>query len=368
VSGRHAKGKDPEQVHETAPATATFRHGQAAAISRSTSLTDEQERFVSVSPSGNLRAWYKFVEDHPKIFDNDKQIPVYVDAAVKALKDKDNTRARGCIEKAALLGVVNGRSYKFQDELFDAIRQGASPMVDQYIAAFRKYEQHCRKKAGVTQVTQSQAGQKRIGRKPPIDIDDPAEPGLEASIRGMSGNAEFESLDKRFVRRDARRAGKFFKVGRVFAILAHTEYNKKIDETATDAKWVTKKGDIYIYSHVRHFAVVREGHGYCWAVMINTYSGKGVAKPGLSPEDIQAHAIIHDSEYHPRRTYGEPEMTKKPIEVDLSEDADNLSSASRINFAKVTTVEHNVRAMAVALISKDSMANFTAYWRQHLLG
>jgi hypothetical protein len=343
------------------------------------------EEFISASPFGNLRTWYKLLDTQPQLFQDQTQISVYVDEAVKAMRNAQTQRTRGCIEKAALLHLVGGKSSRDQDELFEALRSHQSPQVDEYVRVFRQYEQRCRIQAGMKIDSQTQTGytksreapirtkppqspSERVTGGPPIDTEDPADTDRQPSIRGgIAGGAAFEVLDNRFIRREPSRAIRFFKVGRVFAILSHSDHTRPTNDS-TEARWVTKKGDVMIYTHIRHFAVVREGHGYCWAVMINTYGGRGVAKAGLRHDDVQAHAIIHDSKSEPRLSPGEPRLSKKPIGVDLAEDTDQLSSLSRINFAKITTVEHNVRAMSVGFVNKDSVVNFMAYWRQHLLG
>jgi len=45
--------------------------------------------------------------------------------------------------------------------------------------------------------------------------------------------------------------------------------------------------------------VVKERHGYCWCIPINTYKGKGVAKHGLSRQEQAAHATVHMSGIRP---------------------------------------------------------------------
>lgn len=202
---------------------------------------------------------------------------------------------------------------------------------------------------------------------PPISMPDGATTNLEPSIKGTKNNtATFETLDQRYQRRDPKRAGAFFKVGRVFAILEHLEDGRNDDRTS-DAKWRTRKGNIVILSHIRRFAVVREGHGYCWAVPINTYNGHGLRKIGFNDGDVQAHAIIYDSQSKPYLLKNEPRPSKLPIAVVCSDDAEPLTHDSRINFAKVTTVEHNVRAMSVGKVSSHSLTSFMNYWKQHLL-
>ncbi|KPI37521.1 uncharacterized protein AB675_4048 [Cyphellophora attinorum] len=189
----------------------------------------------------------------------------------------------------------------------------------------------------------------------------------EPSITGPKASApDEESLDPRFIRRETRKAGNFFKIGRIFAVLEHVEEAKDADYT-TEAKWETRTRFGMVLTHIRHFAVVREGHGFCWAVPINTYNGQGLKKRGLRPVHITAHAIIYSTSRPPRPLPQEPAMSKTPIAIDLGQNADELKPSSRINFAQVHTIQHNVRAMNIGRVRDSSSAYFDAYWREHLL-
>ena len=187
----------------------------------------------------------------------------------------------------------------------------------------------------------------------------------QLSIRGHGGELEDE-IDDRFYRRDGRDASQFWCEYRVFALIWHTEDTGKVslDELS---EWQTKtsKGQV-IRSKATRMAVVKVGGGYVWAVPINTYSGHGVGKHGFKQEHIDAHAIIYDVRSHPLEVNKyEPYMKKKPIAVDLARDQ-SLHRASRINFAKVHTVEWNVRAMKVGMIASKSRENFRRYWKEVL--
>ena len=191
--------------------------------------------------------------------------------------------------------------------------------------------------------------------------------GRDPSIKGPSENAaDEEKLDDRYVRRDAKKASQFFKKGRVFAILEHSEDTSQ-DPSDTDARWKYRVMDVTVFTHVRRFAVVREGHGFCWAVPINTYNGRGLKRPGMRQDHVDAHAIIYSTQRPPEPLPNEPRMPKIPIAVDLGQNADILSKASRVNFDAVTTIQHNVRAMNIGKLRESSERYFEAYWREHLL-
>jgi hypothetical protein len=206
--------------------------------------------------------------------------------------------------------------------------------------------------------TTSQAGDASIADSNQLDI------------RGNGG--EHEELDHRYKKRtDAKR---FFAIGRVFAMLFH--------EGVGDAKgghlsqavqfkvgWDKNKGKYNqdVYSHIRRMVVVRERHGYCWCIPINTYNCQGVAKKGLSTQDRTAHCVIYMDDTTPTIDPREAGlMAKKPIAVTAANPEQKLHYMSRLNFGKVYSVEWNVKVMNVGKVNTDSMVNFEGYWRNEL--
>lgn len=94
---------------------------------------------------------------------------------------------------------------------------------------------------------------------------------------------------------------------------------------------------------------------------ISTYSGQGVAKPGVNPQE---HTIIHMRGSEPFAGKNEPRMTKDPLEVKPDSHDQKLDRMSRLNFGKVYTVEHNVKVMPVGSISRSSMPKLLGYARE----
>lgn len=414
--------RDSNPVPDVRAQGTTFSANPWPLKPHSSSITaDLREQFIMKSPSVKFADWCRFTDKYPVLLDDSDEATVYMNEAISAMGSKSEPRAKLCIEKAVFLTLIGGKKQTERDEFFDNFHQREPRTMETFQQRYKTIEERCRSKKSSARLpsqptTRSGDGesvrhiQEGLGsvslnpvaarhtvalevndehpvkdpvgsesvhhqdvpiqaqprrRGPPINTSDPANTGLEPSIKG--GSDTFEKLDPRYERRDPRRAGSFFRVGRVFAILEHVEDGRRFDDRTSDAKWKTTKGDVLILSHIRRFVVVREGHGYCWAVPVNTYNGRGLLDRGLNDQDIQAHAIIHDSEDKPKMLKGEPMLSKTPIAVDRSPEADPLTYASRINFSKVTTVEHNVRAMAVGKVSQRSHANFMNYWRQHLL-
>lgn len=77
--------------------------------------------------------------------------------------------------------------------------------------------------------------------------------------------------------------------------------------------------------------------------------GQGCGKWGVQAQD---HAIIHTSQ--PKYVEGEPDLTKLPILVEPINSQHRLDPASRLNYAKVYTIEFNVKVWFIGKIAKDS--------------
>lgn len=184
-------------------------------------------------------------------------------------------------------------------------------------------------------------------------------------IRGSKDlDDEQETLDPKYYKRP--RAKKFFAEGRVFALLWHqTASESSTGLDLSDARYSTdgRFGE-RVFSHIQRMAVVREKHGYCICVPINTYNGQGVLKRGFTKADCLAHSIIYSSNTHP---FCRPEerdlMNKKSIAVNMASPEQKLDEMSRIHFGKVHTVEWNVKVMNVGKVSPASHATFMGYYK-----
>jgi mRNA-degrading endonuclease toxin of MazEF toxin-antitoxin module len=72
------------------------------------------------------------------------------------------------------------------------------------------------------------------------------------------------------------------------------------------------------------------------------------------------------SDSEPTKLPKESDLNKKPIAVDKSSPDQKLQSSSRLNFAKVHTVNWNVKVMNVGRVARESMPLLVAYWKQSL--
>lgn len=212
-------------------------------------------------------------------------------------------------------------------------------------------------------------------REPPIQITGQKE---EAGPRLDFLDDDFKYKDvlyDSFKLRTSREAQAFFVKGRVFAMVWHenagsatnprkTEMSESLDKPFH--RHTLNKDGIVIFSHIRHFVIVkaRLKDRYCWAIPINTYGGHGLTKKNMRNEEKQAHAIIHASDKDPVRIKGEIKLNKQPIAVETAK-GEELKAASRLHFGKMQSIEWNIKVKDVGMITNPvSMRRLTIYFNQ----
>jgi hypothetical protein len=79
-----------------------------------------------------------------------------------------------------------------------------------------------------------------------------------------------------------------------------------------------------------------------------------MGKQGAKAED---HAIIYTGSL-PKELPGESKLFKKPVRVTGTSPKDKLVDASRVNYSKVYTIEHNLKVCFIGEIHKDSKQVF----------
>ena len=123
--------------------------------------------------------------------------------------------------------------------------------------------------------------------------------------------------------------------GRVFKVL----WSKPTGSAGIDVLDEETLGTGGMHSKIRRLLVVvsRKGHSLCLPIL--TYRGQGVTKKGLHTKD---HAVIYtDKTTGPALLPGEEKSPMRPpILMEPERRIDTLHKASRINYAKVYTIEH----------------------------
>ena len=156
----------------------------------------------------------------------------------------------------------------------------------------------------------------------------------------------------------------FFFVGRVFSMVWYEPQGSTRRTTSTylGAETVPNLGPSNVYTKVRRMVVVKADEGHCWCIAINTYGGQGCLKSGFRDHHVQQHAIAYKSGTTPTLLDGEPQMSKRAIAIDLIGNH-SLHFASRLNFAKVHTVEHNSPVKNLGKVAPTSIEDFRRYFR-----
>jgi len=158
-----------------------------------------------------------------------------------------------------------------------------------------------------------------------------------------------------------QRTRNFFHVGRVFRVywpepLGQIPGTDQTSVTANDVQ--TTMTEQTVFMKIRWFVVIRRGDGpFCSCLTIQTYGNQGVAKRGVTKGH---HAIIYTSKTEPTLGSGEePNVTigeqamLDSIRVVSEKRSDTMHPMARVNFAKIFTVEHNVKVYNFGHVHPD---------------
>lgn len=118
-----------------------------------------------------------------------------------------------------------------------------------------------------------------------------------------------------------------------------------------------------IYWEVRRFVVIRPRSFNCLCLSISTYQGKATTKTGISVHD---HAAIiplgSEVQLHPDETA----LQKSPLYIKVEDPSVFMDPMSRINFAKVSTLEYDSKVRSVGRIVGESIKLLEEYFIQTL--
>ncbi|KFZ06908.1 hypothetical protein V501_06942 [Pseudogymnoascus sp. VKM F-4519 (FW-2642)] len=214
------------------------------------------------------------------------------------------------------------------------------------------------------------------GRPPPTAPTGPANNQRRShGGRRYSGNTnaslvEAKDTKTEFSSKRELWEGNEFKERRVFKVVWTEPNGVDPRENYSNFSRITasKHGEL-AYTSIRRFVVWKnyDGHAICLPVL--TYGGRGTAKPGVKAAH---HAIIFTESKKdnrsikrpPRETKPEKKLANAPICVELMNRRNQLDAMSRLNYAKVYTVEHNVKVCFIGRIHKDSVKEFKATYKR----
>ncbi|RSL74690.1 hypothetical protein CEP51_011483 [Fusarium floridanum] len=108
-----------------------------------------------------------------------------------------------------------------------------------------------------------------------------------------------------------------------------------------------------IWTHFRLFIVVATDYGHSQCVPINTYGRKACTKQGVKPNH---HGIVCEVGHRPTLLSNEPELGFAPIHVQIHEIGEKIRRECRVNYSKLTTVEHNVKVLFIGRVVPEDLA------------
>ncbi|KAK5948399.1 hypothetical protein OHC33_010573 [Knufia fluminis] len=383
---------------------------------------DSDSKFAVLEDEFTERAM--FLADNAELLKTD--LGVLLEEAVSQVLDHDVSAARQCMQSLVILQLcqkVRPERLEAQVQAMDARDTDlGKKFLELYTNLAKHVQELAKKQSGKPRrrqtVSGTQADSSRSVRQPSDDtqrLRQQARPGYSAEASRVDERTpQDEALDEpdswldnisqRVAKTSAMRisidnfegermkrlsphykvpenGARFFVQGRVFALLWHESEGqrpqRKGDETdeltaPEDADNLGKnrvKGSygVIIFSHIRRMVVIKNRKGYCWCLPVGSYGGLGLKKKGLKREEIDAHAIIHDSRIDANPLTGEPTTTKRPIAVDLAP-GQELSKASRLHFAKPCSVEWNTRVMDVSKVRADCIPALVGNAHYELFG
>lgn len=92
-----------------------------------------------------------------------------------------------------------------------------------------------------------------------------------------------------------------------------------------------------------------------------TYGGQGTLKWGVHPDD---HAIIYTSKDRGPITLPGETLIREAIRMEPIDPSHGLDNASRVNYCKIYTVEHNVKVFFIGALTRTAQVQAAADYNQ----
>ncbi|KAK4454896.1 hypothetical protein QBC34DRAFT_289147 [Podospora aff. communis PSN243] len=137
----------------------------------------------------------------------------------------------------------------------------------------------------------------------------------------------------------------------VFKVLWADPTNPADPDQLSDTEERESEGQRFFVG-VQRFIVIANDEGHCTCVPISTYQHRGCLKKGVKPHK---HGIIYTVGSRPTPLPGEPELGYEPVRMALDIPSERLAREARVNYAKLVTVEHNVRVRFIGSIVSEDM-------------
>ncbi|KAH6644151.1 hypothetical protein C7974DRAFT_407853 [Boeremia exigua] len=193
-----------------------------------------------------------------------------------------------------------------------------------------------------------------------------AAPATFEGYRGTPHLGWYDRLDQRYRVRERAEAHRFFKTGRVFAMLWSEAASENLARNGTETTGITicRFGQS-VYSQIRRFVVVRVNRDrhFVYALAISTYGGRGAMKNGCDPSE---HTIVHLNNVEPYWLPGEVNrgMTKDPISIEPVEQNEEMDPRSRLRCGKIYSIEWNVKLRDIGMVSSHDKTKLMRYYKE----
>ncbi|KAK4215939.1 hypothetical protein QBC37DRAFT_113180 [Rhypophila decipiens] len=165
----------------------------------------------------------------------------------------------------------------------------------------------------------------------------------QVALASTVGQAE---LDERYIVEPSSR----FYTGDVFKVLWSEPLGAGRADM-TDAEARSHLGQRF-YVGIRRFIIVRTDEGHSTCVPILTYERRACTKRGVKP---RTHGIIYPDGTRPRPLDGEPPLGCKPVKIELDFPQERIVKESRVNYAKLVTIEHNVKVFFIGRVAAEHL-------------
>ncbi|KAI9155233.1 hypothetical protein HJFPF1_07814 [Paramyrothecium foliicola] len=138
-----------------------------------------------------------------------------------------------------------------------------------------------------------------------------------------------------------------FQPGAIFKIYwPEPEGHSKDDAVSLKQSYENKLG-VKFYYGIRRFVVIANDQGHASVVPVLTYGRRACKKKGVKPEK---HGIIYQHGQKARLLDREPRLGFAPVRAVMTVEGETLAKESRINYSKLTAVEHNFRVLFIGSI------------------
>ena len=319
--------------------------GLAQRSSEAAHLSEAAHEFIKI-PLGNFEDCARFIRSRREIMSeslnevNRRAIDLQAQGAIR--------EAKGCVQLSLILIKHTQMSSNDFQHFFENLVRGHENTLSQFTSDFGKIMEAVKAKA-IERLDRRGEDEASISSSQTLAPSRPPE---------ICGTPNYqEDLDHRYYKR--QNAKKFYRMGRVFAIL----WTENAGEGGTGDNFSLVIYNEKVYTQIRRWVVVRERHGYCVCIPIRTYGNQGVAKPGLTTEERKRHAIIYADNVRPWESPHERgAMSKDPIAVTMASTEQKLDQMSRVNFGSPTTIQWNVKAMNIGKVTERSLPALDSYF------